>query len=298
MSDPSTSLHGAAKRQRTDTVDFTSGSNTYTGMTPAAAAPPQPGATAPSSTLPANFNGSLRSLPDYNQAAWEHAAFKLINLPEEDATLLLAYAAARNPYIMSLADHMIEAEKARKQERERTGFIDFMPYYFKALFLLTTQYPLLKNSGSSKAHQDKAYDFVIIEVGKLFDVIMDQVRKAGGGAGCSFETRQSAVSAMVHIMDSVVNESPSDELRARTRNGAFLTWAKQQMEDKLLQMMRYFGQEELVRLGKEGAQGGLAERVRKLMGEASGYGMFGRLGVVVQILEGSARKEGKEGEAE
>ncbi|KAH7629768.1 hypothetical protein B0T09DRAFT_357452 [Sordaria sp. MPI-SDFR-AT-0083] len=189
---------------------------------------------------------------------------------------LLAYAAARDPYINSILAHWYDLQRAR--------VVNFSQYSQKAEHLLDTKYALLSGS---KAY-DKAFD-VVSDIGKMFDKILKAVEKeAGGYEGCSCGTRKNAVFTMVEIMVCMVT-APMDEIGHQARNGDCVP---SEMEEKLFQMIGYFDGEGLTHLDSEG----LTDKVWEFIKEHEGYSMYERLNEVVNILEGDDEERGVDGE--
>ncbi|KAJ4350902.1 hypothetical protein N0V85_009664 [Neurospora sp. IMI 360204] len=236
-------------------------------------------------TLPANFNGDLNTLPDFNVNAQKLPSSQIARLPGTFTNSLLAYAAARDPYINPILAHKHDLQRAR----ERARVIDFTHYAQSAWAMLNTKYARLS---SSKAYE-KAFD-VVSDIGKMFDNILKTVKKAGG-YDCSYGTRKNAVETMIEIMMCMVT-APNDEIGHQARNDDD---EATEMENKLLEMMTYFDEGDLAQLDEEG----WTDKIRELIDEADGYYMYGRLNEVVQMLEGDYEEDGEEdgdedGEAE
>lgn len=228
-------------------------------------------------TLPANFNGDLSTLPDFNAKAQELPSSQIANLPATFTNSLLAYAAARDPYISSILTHQHDLQQARQRAR----VINFTHYAQKAWDLLNVKYARLS---SSKAFE-KAFD-VVSDIGDMFDKILNTVKTGGGIDGCSYGTRKNALNAMIEIMICMAT-APNDEIGHQARNDDCVP---REMEEKLIDMMGYFDEEELEKLDAEG----VTNKVRELIKEADGYHMFEKLDDVVDMLEGNYEEDEEE----
>ncbi|KAK3946756.1 hypothetical protein QBC32DRAFT_225541 [Pseudoneurospora amorphoporcata] len=202
----------------------------------------------------------------------------IASLPATFTNSLLAYAAARDPYINSILAHQHDLQTAR----ERARAINFTHYSQSAWDMLNTKYARLSGS---KAYE-KAF-WVVSDIGDMFDKILKAVKKVGGYESL-YETRKSAVETMVEIMVCMVT-APMDEIGHRARNDDCVP---SEMEEKLFQMMDYFDGDELAQLDEEG----LTDKVRELIAEHKGYYMYERLNEVVEMLEGDYEEEGEVGE--
>ncbi|EGO53995.1 hypothetical protein NEUTE1DRAFT_112565 [Neurospora tetrasperma FGSC 2508] len=241
------------KRQRTASPNLASDKEKPVAVSPAGNTP----------TLPDNFNGDLSMLPDFNLNAQELPSSQIARLPTAVTNSLLAYAAARDPYINSIVAHQHDLERAR----ERARIIKFTRDSQRAKKMLNTEY-------------------AVSDIGKWFDDILKTVEKARG-SDCSYGTRKNAVKAMIQIMRHMV-VALNDVHYHKT---LFMKEADE-MEKKLLEMMTHFDGDELARLDEEG----WTDEVRELIQETGGYPMYGRLNEVVKMLEGDYEEDGEEDE--
>ncbi|KAK3402319.1 hypothetical protein B0T20DRAFT_334263, partial [Sordaria brevicollis] len=194
-------------------------------------------------------------------------------LPSTFTASLLAYAAARDPYIASILTHQHDLQNQAVQRSTRV--LNFISYAQKAWDMLNVKYARLSGSRAF----NKAFE-VVSDIGDIFDDILAVIEEEGGYEGASYGTRKNALETMVEIM-SCMATAPNDEIGHQARKSDCVP---REMEGKLVGFVEgYFDEEELERMDKEGVTG----KVRELEKEAEGYCMFERLGEVVDLLEGN-----------
>ncbi|KAK3402318.1 hypothetical protein B0T20DRAFT_493530 [Sordaria brevicollis] len=310
MSNPITCSSRATKRQRT-ADDFIPVVGQDMDMDMAASSTTRPKSILPTSgTLPASFNGDLTTLPDFAAyaAAQSLPLSQIPSLPASFTTSLLAYAAARDPYIASILTYRYALDETPRQ-RARAADTYFSDYAQDAQITLYVKLGAISpfyqpSRGSDKAFQ-KTFD-AIYPIYEAFVKVLTGFRKKQHicelfeehSARTSYETRKNVLEAMIQIMDCLETaltfpDEYGDETGPREREhggvargmeGAFVKFVKEQ-----------FSKEELEKLTGEG----VTERVRELERETRGYRIFERIGEVVGMLEGKCiEEEGEEEEEE
>ncbi|KAK3946753.1 hypothetical protein QBC32DRAFT_388098 [Pseudoneurospora amorphoporcata] len=161
--------------------------------------------------LPASFDGNFTTLPDFNRNAQKLPSSQITNLPTAFTNELLAYAAARDPYINSILTHQHDLQTARERDNER----DFKNYLQKTQEMVNTKYPHFSN---------KMADDMITEIGKMFQAIYQTAMGTGpptglggGESSCSYKARKNAVVTMVDNWVTVY-KGPNAAIARRMRN--------------------------------------------------------------------------------